>query len=142
MIVQDTTPPTLSLTASADCIVPQAGKMVLVRLGPGQDIESAVVDVCDAHPRVAFTGVTVNQGSDVTLDTVPDETTVCLSAEPNQSSLMDRIYTIEVTASDASNNGSQSFVSISVPAAGRSCESSESFSPQHYVEADDPRCNQ
>ncbi|HEY6005299.1 MAG TPA: hypothetical protein VIV57_20630 [Anaeromyxobacter sp.] len=116
--VQDTTPPALTLSADPGCLWPPNHKMVLYELGNGLDAVAA--DACDASPRVEIVSVVSNQpalggGSGNTpVDVIQGTRAFCVRAERDGTVKGDRVYTVTVRATDASDNSRTQTIDIVV----------------------------
>ena len=110
--VGDTTPPTLTVSASPSCIWPPNHKSISFNLGAA--IQYTVHDTCDPNPTVRIVSVTASDGSPVTFD----GTHLCTIADKDVN------YTITVSATDAHGNTSYATTTVSVPhdlSSGQSC---------------------
>jgi PKD domain len=113
--VVDTTPPKIALTVSPHTLWPHNHKMVPIT------VDLSVTDNCDSEPVCQITSVSSNEPDNGSGDgnTPPDwviagDLTVDLRAERSGSG-NGRIYTIEVTFTDASGNSSTNTVNVTVP---------------------------
>lgn len=142
--VQDTTPPTLSLSVDPGCLWPPNHKMVLYELGNGLDAVAA--DVCDTSPLVEIVSVVSNQpalggGSGHTpVDVIFGTGAFCVRSERDGTRKDGRVYTVTVRATDASNNSTTQTIDIAVPhdQGGAKCANVDR---SRVVADDDPRCS-
>lgn len=112
--VQDTTPPTLSLSVSPTVLWPPNHKY--------RDISStiAVTDTCDANPSVNSVYATSNEPDDATgdgksvNDIVIEDGQISLRAERDGAG-DGRVYTLIYTAIDGTGNSASASATVSVP---------------------------
>jgi len=107
--VVDATPPGISrLTASPNVLRPPNHKMVAVSLAV------AVADACDANVTNSCRIVSITNNEGAAGDSaITGRLTANLRAE--RSGKGDRVYTVAVTCTDASNNSSTRTVAVTVP---------------------------
>jgi hypothetical protein len=114
--VQDTTPPTLSVTASPNYLWPPNHKLVQITASV------ATSDACDANPKVQLVSITSSErndssdieaigGGQVAFGT--DVRSFLLRAERNDSS-NPRVYTVTYRATDGSGNATLSSAQVLV----------------------------
>lgn len=139
--MNDTTPPVLTITGPS-CLWPPDHKMGLYAIGDG--IDASVQDDCDPNPVVKIVSVTSNQPElgggqgNFAPDIIHGNTAVCFRSEREGTMSTDRLYTIVVSATDASNNTTTQTLVIHVPHDG-TCSGE---STPTMVDASDPRCTQ
>lgn len=111
----DTTPPTVTVTASPSVLWPADHKMYPIT------VNVTAVDDHDPNPFVSLVGVTSNQGQNELGDgnTSPDiliqNGQIFLRAERTGTSKDDRVYTITYSARDASGNVGFGRATVTVP---------------------------
>jgi hypothetical protein len=119
--VVDTTPPSIAVSPSVECLWPPNHGMRCFDLG--RDIQVATTDTCDPKPVVKVVSVVSNQPDDGTGDgdTAGDvtwtDTRFCVRSE-RAATLGERTYTVTVQASDHSGNASTANVTVDVPLSG------------------------
>lgn len=100
--VQDTIPPTLTVSALPDCLWLPSHKMVLYELG--KSLTYTVKDPCDLHPVVSIIDVKSNQpatgggSGNTNTDVAFGAGGLCIRAERDGTVSTDRQYTITVQA--------------------------------------------
>jgi hypothetical protein len=111
----DTTPPTISVTATPAVLWPVDHKMHEIKL------DVFATDDVDENPVVALLSITSNQGENLTGDgnTSPDivvkDGHIYLRAERNGTMKSDRVYAVTYTATDAAGNVGSGFAKVTVP---------------------------
>ena len=111
----DTTPPTLVVTATPDVLWPADHKMHEITL------DVTATDDQDPNPVVSLLSVTSNQDDNATgdgntsADIVIQNGQIFLRAERSGGSKEDRVYTITYTATDASGNVGIGVATVTVP---------------------------
>jgi hypothetical protein len=117
VLVQDTTPPRITLATSDVCVWPPSHDM---RLFTPEGIEMVVSDACDPFPSLTLLGVT-NETDDGpgSGSTAPDEVfgtgAFCVRAERSGSVAEGRTYQARFSARDASCNESTTALRVHVP---------------------------
>ena len=112
----DTTPPTVTVTATPSVLWPADHKMYAIT------VHVTATDDHDPNPFVSLVGVTSNQGQNARGDgnTSPDifidgTGHIFLRAERTGTSKQDRVYTITYTARDVSGNVGTGTATVTVP---------------------------
>lgn len=144
--VVDTTPPVVDqFTYSGPmCLWPPNHRYSVI--GVDQHFGSVIRDICDPAPFLRMVSATSSQednsvgDGDTIEDVVVHSDRMCIRSERQGGDRAPRVYTVQVEAVDASCNGSDPEVQISVGhdqrPAGRCIEDAP------LVEDDDPRCAQ
>jgi hypothetical protein len=141
--VQDTTPPTLTLSAAPSCLWPPDHSLVLYEIGAG--LNATAQDTCDPSPTVRIVDVQSNQPANGggSGNTSPDvffkDDAFCVRSEREGTVATPREYTVTVQAKDFSGNTTTKTTIITVghDQAGMKCPNVD----RSLVVADgDPRC--
>jgi len=143
VVVQDTTPPALTLAADPPCAWPPNHDLVLYELGAG--LSANAQDICDSSPKVRITNVRSNQppnggGSGNTpADVFFSDTALCIRGEREGTVSSPREYTATIEASDSAGNTTIKNVTITVAhdQSGKGCPHVAS---SRVVADGDPRC--
>jgi hypothetical protein len=121
--VGDTTPPSLSTSASPSCVWPPNHKLVPFALNAG--ISYTVSDTCDPNPTVRIVNVTRTDGTPVGFN----GSAFCVRVDK------DETYTVTLEATDAHGNRSQAQTTVRVPHNNEAgCVAADT------VDDNDPRC--
>ena len=142
--VQDTTPPTLDLSVTPDCLWPPNHRMVLYQLGNG--LNAKATDPCDLNPTVQIVGVTSNQpalgggSGNTATDVIFGKDAFCVRSERDGTLQTDREYTVSVEARDASGNVTtkQTIIDVHHSQSPIKCAAVD---PSRIVDDNDPRCS-
>lgn len=144
--VVDTNPPTLTASVAPDCLWPPNHKFVLYELGNG--ISASATDVCDSSPTITISNVVSNQptlggGSGNTDPEVKfGNGGLCVRSERDGTVQGDRLYTVTVKATDASNNTVFKDVVIRVPRDQGHAHNCPLVDLSRVVDDSDPRCSE
>jgi hypothetical protein len=136
VISHDTTAPELTLTSpSPSCLWSPNHKVVLYQLG--KDLGFTVSDACDASPKVEIVNVASNQPMNMGPDFAWGKSGLCLRSE-RVGSIGDRLYTITIKATDASQNFTTKSVVVRVP--HDQANDCTKVDTSRLVDINDPRC--
>ena len=112
IIVQDTTPPEITVSVSPDMLWPPNHKMVEITA------TVTVSDICDPSPAIVLTSIVSNESDDADdiqeADIGTEDYTFMLRAE-RAGGGDGRVYTITYTATDASGNSTTAIAIVVVP---------------------------